>query len=64
MIAIGGAIGTGLFVGTGQSLALGGPAFLLAGYAGMAMVVFFIMTAISEVATYLPVSVSYNQPYI
>lgn len=60
MMAIGAAIGTGLFIGTGQSLT----AFLLAGCAGMAMVVFFIMTPISELATYLPVPVSYNQPYI
>lgn len=32
MIALGGTIGTGLFVGTGQALRMGGPAFLLAAY--------------------------------
>jgi amino acid permease len=29
MIALNGTIGTGLFVGSGQTLALGGPAFML-----------------------------------
>lgn len=32
MIAIGGTIGTGLFVGSGQALSRGGPAFLLLAY--------------------------------
>ncbi|GAD99023.1 proline permease PrnB [Paecilomyces variotii No. 5] len=55
MMAIGGAIGTGLFVGSGQALALGGPAFLFASYIIVSLLVFFIVTAISEVASYLPV---------
>jgi amino acid permease len=32
MIALGGTIGTGLFVGSGQVLATGGPAFILTTY--------------------------------
>ena len=32
MIAIGGSIGTGLFVGSGYALAMGGPASVLIGY--------------------------------
>lgn len=55
MMALGGTIGTGLFVGSGQALALGGPAFLFASYIIVAFLVFFIVTAISEVASYLPV---------
>jgi amino acid transporter len=31
MIAIGGSIGSGLFIGSGGALATGGPAFLIAG---------------------------------
>ena len=55
MIALGGTIGTGLFVGSGQTLARGGPAFILASYIIMTVLVYFIVTAITEVATYLPV---------
>ncbi|KAL2014221.1 hypothetical protein VTN00DRAFT_1746 [Thermoascus crustaceus] len=54
MMALGGTIGTGLFVGSGQALALGGPAFLFASYIIISLLVFFIVTAISEVAAYLP----------
>lgn len=55
MIALGGTIGTGLFVGSGQTLALGGPAFILVSYIVMTILVYFVVTAITEVATYLPV---------
>lgn len=55
MIALGGTIGTGLFVGSGQTLALGGPAFILVCYIIITILVYFIVTAITEVATYLPV---------
>lgn len=56
MLALGGTIGTGLFVGTGATLARGGPAFILAAYIIMSILVFFIVSAITEVASYLPVS--------
>ena len=55
MIALGGTIGTGLFVGSGQTLALGGPAFILVCYIVMTVLVYFVVTAVTEVATYLPV---------
>ena len=55
MIALGGTIGTGLFVGSGQVLATGGPAFILTTYILMTLLVFCVVTAITEVATYLPV---------
>jgi amino acid transporter len=55
MIALGGTIGTGLFVSSGQTLALGGPAFILVSYIIITILVYFIVTAITEVATYLPV---------
>ncbi|KAK2806729.1 hypothetical protein FQN50_005724 [Emmonsiellopsis sp. PD_5] len=55
MMALGGTIGTGLFVGSGQALYTAGPAFLLGAYIFMGLVVFCMVTAVSEVATYLPV---------
>lgn len=54
MIALGGTIGTGLFVGSGQTLARGGPAFILGCYAFMSFLVFCVVTGIVEVAAYLP----------
>lgn len=50
-----GTIGTGLFVGSGQTLARGGPAFILGSYCFMALLVWCIVTAITEIAAYLPV---------
>ncbi|EEH47577.1 uncharacterized protein PADG_03661 [Paracoccidioides brasiliensis Pb18] len=55
MMALGGTIGTGLFVGSGLALYTGGPAFLLSAYIFMGLLVFGVVTAVSEVATYLPV---------
>ncbi|KAK1055950.1 hypothetical protein LTR74_015260 [Friedmanniomyces endolithicus] len=54
MIALGGTIGTGLFVGSGQTLARGGPAFILISYIFMAFLVWCIVTGITEVAAWLP----------
>ncbi|KAI9376429.1 amino acid permease/ SLC12A domain-containing protein [Aspergillus egyptiacus] len=55
LIALGGAIGTGLFVGSGQALAIGGPLSLLLGYIFISTVVFCVVTGISEIGAYLPV---------
>jgi len=54
MIALGGTIGTGLFVGSGQTLARGGPAFLVGCFIFMSFLILCIVTAITEVAAYLP----------
>lgn len=54
MIAIGGTIGTGLFVGSGVALARGGPAILFLSYCLMSLAVYGMVTSIIEVATYLP----------
>jgi amino acid permease len=48
--------GTGLFVGSGGTLSRGGPLFILLGYIILSVLVLFIVTAITEVAAYLPVS--------
>jgi amino acid transporter len=54
MIALGGTIGTGLFVSSGQTLARGGPAFILSSYMVLSFFVFCVVTAITEVGAYLP----------
>ena len=54
MIAIGGTMGTGLFVSTGQTLARGGPAFILGSFCLMSFLIWCIITCIVEVAAYLP----------
>ncbi|KAL5122053.1 hypothetical protein ACEQ8H_000270 [Pleosporales sp. CAS-2024a] len=54
MIALGGTIGTGLFVGSGQTLARGGPAFILGTYSFMLLLIFCTVSGMIEVAAYLP----------
>ncbi|KLT41895.1 amino acid permease [Cutaneotrichosporon oleaginosum] len=56
MIAIGGAIGTGLFIGSGSALATGGPVGLWLGYCLMSTMVYAMMVALGEVATLFPVA--------
>ena len=56
MIAIGGTIGTGLFVGSGQALRMGGPLFLVLSYCILSIIVYGVVTATTEMSSYLPVS--------
>lgn len=60
MIAIGGAIGTGLFVATGGSLHSAGPGGALVAYGGIAVMVFFLMMSLGEMSTYMPVTGSFE----
>ena len=46
-IAIGGTIGTGLFLGSGKSIALTGPSIILV-YIGVGLIMFLLMRAIGE----------------
>jgi amino acid transporter len=55
MISIGGVIGTGLFLGTANSLANGGPVGLWLGYIVMGSVCFSVMQCLGEAVSYLPV---------
>ena len=55
MLVLGGTIGTGLFVGTGQALAIAGPAFLFSAYIVICFLVYGIVTALTEIGAYLPV---------
>ncbi|RWZ72530.1 amino acid permease [Streptomyces albidoflavus] len=60
MIAIGGAIGTGLFLGAGKAISKAGPSLVLA-YAIAGLVIFFIMRALGELLMYRPVSGSFSE---
>ncbi|UYQ62342.1 amino acid permease [Streptomyces peucetius] len=60
MIAIGGAIGTGLFLGAGKAISKAGPSLVLA-YAVAGLVIFFIMRALGELLMYRPVSGSFSE---
>lgn len=60
MIAIGGAIGTGLFMTSGGAIHDAGPLGALLGYAIIGVMVFFLMTSLGEMATYLPVTGSFS----
>jgi lysine-specific permease len=55
MIAIGGAIGTGLFVALGQSIGTAGPGGTLVAYGLVGIAVFFVMNALGEMSTHTPV---------
>ncbi|CAI8497006.1 unnamed protein product [Hanseniaspora opuntiae] len=56
MIAIGGAIGTGLFVGSGSSLRHSGPAGVLIGYFISATFILCVVCGLGELAVEFPVS--------
>lgn len=60
MIAIGGAIGTGLFVAGGETVHTAGPGGALIAYGFIGIMVYFLMTSLGEMATYLPVSGSFG----
>ncbi len=60
MIAIGGAIGTGLFLGSGGAIAKAGPALILT-YAITGAMIFVIMRALGELLVVRPVSGSFAE---
>jgi amino acid permease len=55
MIALGGTIGTGLFVSSSKTLAQGVPAFLLACYVILWPLIYLIVVALKEMCAYLSV---------
>jgi lysine-specific permease len=60
MIAIGGSIGTGLFLASGATINSAGPGGALLAYLAISIMVYFLMTSLGEMATYLPVSGSFT----
>ncbi|KAK9453437.1 amino acid permease-domain-containing protein [Dipodascopsis uninucleata] len=60
MIAMGGSIGTGLFVNSGKALSNGGPASLLLGFAIIGMMLYVVVHALGEMAVVFPVAGSFS----
>ncbi|WP_110968084.1 amino acid permease [Pseudomonas huaxiensis] len=59
LIALGGAIGTGLFLGIAQTIQMAGPSVLL-GYAIAGIIAFFIMRQLGEMVVEEPVSGTFS----
>ena len=55
MIAIGGAIGAGLFIGSGKALSTGGPGAVVLDFALIGFMLFCTVNALGELATLFPV---------
>ncbi|WP_440112706.1 amino acid permease [Paenibacillus sp. QZ-Y1] len=60
MIALGGSIGTGLFLASGTAISTAGPGGALIAYAAVGIMVYFLMTSLGELATFMPDSGSFN----
>lgn len=67
MIAIGGSIGTGLFLASGSTIATAGPGGALLAYALIGVMIYFLMTSLGELATHYPSSgafFTYGSKYV
>ncbi|VVT58104.1 uncharacterized protein SAPINGB_P006039 [Magnusiomyces paraingens] len=60
MIALGGTIGTGLFIGTGSALKDAGPVGSIIAYVFMSTIVYSIAQSIGEMATFIPITGSFT----
>ncbi|KAL1931715.1 hypothetical protein VTP01DRAFT_9858 [Rhizomucor pusillus] len=60
MIALGGTIGTGLFLNSGTNIAAAGPAGAFIAYCVVGFMVYCIMTNLGEMSSFMPVSGSFN----
>ncbi|MGN7360603.1 amino acid permease [Paenibacillus sp. SAF-054] len=60
MIALGGSIGTGLFLASGSAISSSGPGGAILAYAAIGLMVYFLMTSLGEMATYMPDSGSFS----
>lgn len=58
MIALGGTIGTGLFVGISTPLSNSGPVGALIAYIFMGTIIYFVTQSLGEMATFIPVTSS------
>ncbi|KAI4225776.1 MAG: hypothetical protein L6R36_003662 [Xanthoria steineri] len=64
LIALGGCIGTGLFVGTGATLSTTGPAPLFMSFVVISGLVWVVMQTLGEMAAYIPTSGSSVPLYV
>lgn len=60
MLAVGGTIGIGLFLGSASSLSQGGPAALVIGYLIVSFMMMFTIQALSELSVTFPVAGSFS----
>ncbi|WP_238322755.1 amino acid permease [Gorillibacterium massiliense] len=60
MISLGGAIGTGLFLASGTAIHDAGPGGALLAYFLIGIMVYFLVTSLGEMATYMPVSGTFS----
>lgn len=56
MIAIGGAIGSGLFIGSANSFVTGGPASVIIGFTVIGIMIYLMMQALAELAVMYPIN--------
>ncbi|WP_061992604.1 amino acid permease [Fructobacillus ficulneus] len=61
MIALGGSIGTGLFLASGATVSQAGPMGALTAYLAIGIMVYFLMTSLGEMATFMPTSGSFSE---
>jgi amino acid permease len=60
MIALGGSIGTGLFLACGEAISGSGPGGALLSYVLIGTMIYFLMAGLGEVATFLPMAGSFS----
>ncbi|KAL5118446.1 lysine permease [Pleosporales sp. CAS-2024a] len=60
-VAIGGTVGTGVFIASGGSIATAGPAGALLAYVFVGTLVYSVMLSLAEMATYLPITGAFTQ---
>lgn len=56
MIAIGGSIGTGIFIASGNAIYTAGPGGAILAYLIVGLMVYFLMTSLGEMSTLIPVT--------
>ncbi|KAF2115420.1 histidine permease [Lophiotrema nucula] len=60
-VAIGGTVGTGVFIASGTSIATAGPVGALLAYAFVGTLVYSVMLSLAEMATYIPISGAFTR---